>query len=991
MDLNYSNALEVLNQFMYAYLTERNAEKALSYVTDTVHSIGTGCLEIALNKKELSNLMKNEIQNDPLPFQFRLIQKQAKKLTDSVVSAYCTVLVSKELSDKDSFTIQARMSVVLCNINGIYKISDVHLSTASDLQEEDEFYPFQFGEKTIYKIKQEIQKNSLELLNSSIPGGIMGGYIEPGFPVYMVNKHILSHLGYTYDEFIKDIDGYIINCIHPDDRDYVNKVVADSFLTSDEYKVNYRMLKKDKSFIWVFDKGKKITAEDGRAAIISVCTDITESILLQKELSEKAAMLTATNKVLTELADNIPNGFIKCAFNPKMEFTFLSDGFTDLFGYTQTEIKTIFDNSFYNIIYYKDTDKIRTQIETLISNEIPVHLEYRIQTKKGNLIWINSKGEIAHNEDGKYFYAVLIDITEIKTKDAAIKTLTENIPGGVCEVLLDDTFTLLYANEAFYHLYGYTPLQMKEELSNQLISLVHPDDVKQIRALLDNAFKKKQKNIEYEKRAFKKDHSLIWTLTRCTFSENQYGTVLNCVVIDITKRKKIEQELKVSEERFRIALSQTSNVIFDYNIASKTIIRPQKSQTVLPDKVENVPNSLVERGIMEQECAEKFSQMHLQIKSGVPSAFCIVKTKQNDTTFLWNKITLTIISYENGKPARAIGISEDITRQKETELAYKKEEQYRNALLSDALYYYEINITQDKIDKNNNLILLNSVDVPIPSYSSLLKILLQNFIHPDDKQNFYNLFALSHIIHTFHMGKTELKLEHKQLNENKEYSWTLTTMHLLEDTVTKELKGFIYVKDIDTQKKDTLNLEYKSQRDCLTKLYNKGTTEFLIKTALTTAKKNFTQAFFIVDLDHFKTINDTHGHIFGDSVLAQTAQKIKSIFTNEDIIGRIGGDEFVIFVKDIKKLNTIDEKAQELCTLLNTMPLDNPNTSFTISCSIGISLSPTDGFTFETLYKKADIALYTAKKQGRNQFAYYNGDLEDCQWNQYTISTIDSQ
>ena len=97
----------------------------------------------------------------------------------------------------------------------------------------------------------------LGLLNRSIPGGILGGYVAPGFPLYYVNERMLAYLGYTYEEFVADTKGLVMNGIHPDDLERVEQIASRAMDQDSEYEVKYRMKKKDGSYIWVSDVGKK--------------------------------------------------------------------------------------------------------------------------------------------------------------------------------------------------------------------------------------------------------------------------------------------------------------------------------------------------------------------------------------------------------------------------------------------------------------------------------------------------------------------------------------------------------------------------------------------------------------------------------------------------------------------------------------------------------------------------------------------------------------
>lgn len=125
-----------------------------------------------------------------------------------------------------------------------------------------------------------------------------------------------------------------------------------------------------------------------------------------------------------------------------------------------------------------------------------------------------------------------------------------------------------------------------------------------------------------------------------------------------------------------------------------------------------------------------------------------------------------------------------------------------------------------------------------------------------------------------------------------------------------------------------------------------------------------------IDLDNFKTINDRFGHTVGDKAIYQMAQIIRRNFRSTDIVGRVGGDEFLIFCTETMPLLKIHERA---ATLVRQLRLycgqgedDQP-----LTASVGVSCYPTDGYSFSELYKHADMATYEAKRRGRNQCVFY--------------------
>ena len=131
-------------------------------------------------------------------------------------------------------------------------------------------------------------------------------------------------------------------------------------------------------------------------------------------------------------------------------------------------------------------------------------------------------------------------------------------------------------------------------------------------------------------------------------------------------------------------------------------------------------------------------------------------------------------------------------------------------------------------------------------------------------------------------------------------------------------------------------------------------------------------AFFILDLDHFKEINDFLGHGTGDQVLQNTAKILDQCFRKEDIVGRLGGDEFVLLIRRIDRIEAVHRMAKKLNeSLCNTYEKDGQRIQ--ISASIGTALGQAETESFEKLYEKADEALYEVKREQKNGYKIYEG------------------
>lgn len=160
----------------------------------------------------------------------------------------------------------------------------------------------------------------------------------------------------------------------------------------------------------------------------------------------------------------------------------------------------------------------------------------------------------------------------------------------------------------------------------------------------------------------------------------------------------------------------------------------------------------------------------------------------------------------------------------------------------------------------------------------------------------------------------------------------------------------------------------EAKHDAMSDLFNKKATGELVSHALHQQYREQAVIFFI-DIDNFKSVNDTMGHLYGDELLRYMGKRLVKIASKDGIAGRLGGDEFLLFLP-LSDMERIKQLAQTICTCLHEFDpevLEN----LSVSCSVGISLYPSDGTEYEPLLHKADQALYEAKRKGKHRFAFY--------------------
>ena len=201
--------------------------------------------------------------------------------------------------------------------------------------------------------------------------------------------------------------------------------------------------------------------------------------------------------------------------------------------------------------------------------------------------------------------------------------------------------------------------------------------------------------------------------------------------------------------------------------------------------------------------------------------------------------------------------------------------------------------------------------------------------------------------------------------------WCRATITAVYDESGQPCRAVGLISDIDRQKRQLQQIEDSARRDAMTRLYNKTFAEELVRRHL--AENPGPAALLLADIDNFKGVNDTLGHLCGDAVLCEVAHALRGCFRSTDVVGRAGGDEFLVFLPDMPKGPALARKAEELCEVFHRA---GAAAGCEISGSVGIALCPADGRDYTTLFEHADVALYDAKRHGKNRYAFYSPEAD---------------
>lgn len=254
-----------------------------------------------------------------------------------------------------------------------------------------------------------------------------------------------------------------------------------------------------------------------------------------------------------------------------------------------------------------------------------------------------------------------------------------------------------------------------------------------------------------------------------------------------------------------------------------------------------------------------------------------------------------------------------------------------------------------------------------PSIDGMLADIMDSgsWFHPED------ISVVRESIAAMESGSDYQMIEVRIVIADGRYLWCRFRSSAQRDEAGNLVKLVGVVINIDAEKRSAQALQERAERDMLTKLLNKSAAREQAEDYLADSSHNTTCALFIIDLDNFKQINDHFGHLFGDAVLTQVATEIRRMFRSQDIIARIGGDEFMVLMRGVVNAQVARSRCAQLVEAFRNVLRDHLQGK-RLSCSVGVSLFPEHGTSYVELFQRADQALYQAKAKGKDGFAVFD-------------------
>lgn len=407
---------KLMQDFFTAYFNERDYKAAADFLREDIRWIGLGAVCNARDRSEAVKFLQAEIAALPYAVFFEYENVQSMMLSETAAVFLCDLLLKKN-KDGDDSDISIRVMAACNCCDSVWKIAALHVSQANMGPETGDFFPAALSMEKVAEVESSINRQMLGLLNRSIPGGILGGYVAPGFPLYYVNERMLTYLGYTYEEFVTDTKGLVMNGIHPDDLERVEQIAIRAMEQDSEYEVRYRMKKKDGSYIWVSDIGKKVLDVNGKAACISVIRDISGEIEAKQKLYEESVESWQQKNILQNIIDTMPSGLLQCSFDRIPKALMVNRTGANILGFENEHEfflqRDVCDNIL-RCIHPEDRTKVLEELFSIAEAGIVKNSSHRIKTAAGEERWVRSAACVIQNQQGEKIYQIIFhDVTEI--------------------------------------------------------------------------------------------------------------------------------------------------------------------------------------------------------------------------------------------------------------------------------------------------------------------------------------------------------------------------------------------------------------------------------------------------------------------------------------------------------------------------------------------------------------------------------------------------
>lgn len=537
------------------------------------------------------------------------------------------------------------------------------------------------------------------------------------------------------------------------------------------------------------------------------------------------------------------------------------------------------------------------------------------------------------------------------------------------------SWSVIYFNEMMSEITGYSKEEYEYLIRNNPWEIIHVDDIKSTFDYFGYLLLGNGGPACLQCRIKGKDGERVVKISSKIISEKDEGILVHSVYIDLTDMEEEKDKLILEKEETRVISSlmeRSKQFIIKYYFYLDTYIVCSDSSHYFINGV-NEPYSLesfLDTDIIAPESIKDLAAIITNIKTGVPSGTTVFRAKDDFGLWQWYLIKYSTIFDDKISPKYSIIYFRNITGSRQKYIEAKRFRDFSMIGSDNTFFNITYNLTLDALEDLDGE--LPSEYGFKPEYSLDVNVsLIGENVHPKDLKDFYNFLSTRRILRSYTKGINRGTFDFR-IKLSGKYIWVKTIYHILEDIYSSNLILWLSSKKIDEQKRSEINLMTNAQRDELTGVYNRGTFKAKVSEKMADAEEDFFSCIVLVDIDDFTKVNELFGYSFGDKVIRDIARTMRLIIGEEDIVGRISGTRFILYLHNNLDLETAEKRLEIISMAVSRAT----NDSLRLSISMGVSIYGKDGIDFDVLYENSDLALSYAKETGKNQYVFYNEKLK---------------
>lgn len=782
-------------------------------------------------------------------------------------------------------------------------------------------------------------------------------------PKSMVLSHSLESLGgKDLGKEIIDFHNILLEqrVIHPEEskkfRDYLK-----SFYTSKAAVVEctLRAAVATKEYQWYTIRGKRICDKEGNLIeVVGAMVNVQESQKIKAEYDQTQEYF----EILQEISGD---SFFTIHVQTK------NVSYTGRTTQAQSVPTTIsdFPESIFHMVHPEDLKEYKKFAYDMM-NGIGGTNQTRLLLKDGNFNWFEVKSGAMRDSSGNVFQ-VVGKITNIqKEKMNEVKLSSTNQYFLAMQSMSGESFFTVDVKRKVLRPRGEVAkeLGLAPEIYNFPESLeykIHPEDREKRNLFNKNATDGISGQIQLRMKSQKGEFQ--WYEVYSEIIRDEEGNVIEYIgkISNINDKMTLQADYSALNKYFTAIQYLTDEILFHIDIQSRIFYLSDDNGEGFGDLPVEIPDYVeifIEKSYIPPDQIENFRIQSERLLAGEAPEQFEREFAVPTGGFEWHSIKISYIYDETGKPIEIFGTVRNIQGEKNINTQFSLLHQYFYSvkeLTNEMLCHIELDTMTYRHSSKSAFEM--GIPYEIPNYVETF--IEKEYVRPEDANLFreYIRKILSEEISTYN-------IEH--LSEEGKYEWYRVRCAIIKDEKGEPIEIFSTMKNIQHQRR----LETRALYDEMTGALNKATYEEQAIALLAEAEaEGERHAVIFIDLDDFKGINDGFGHVYGDNLLATVGKRLKRLVRGNDLVGRIGGDEFSVLLRDVGSKEMVLKRTKLMLESLNNdFSFDGKVTR--IKASVGVSIYPEHGFSYKNLIEKADLAVYQSKERGKNVVSLYSGD-----------------